>query len=133
MPVVQGLGGAFLYADDVATLADWYTRYLGISFSNWGKVRGVELPSADLVPKGRQASTTFALFQAETPLPKGVRTGRVNFRVEAMEPLLESLRKDGYEVEVSPDESLGRFAWVMDPEGNKVELWEPPLEEVSAE
>ena len=123
-PVVQGLGGAFLYANDVDALAAWYTEHLGLTLEHWGKSRGVELPSADRVPSTRIATTTFALFQADAPLPP-TRTGRVNLRVAELDTLLERLIAAGQRVERGPEE-YGRFAWVWDPEGNQVELWEPP-------
>lgn|GEM_PF-257039 len=126
VPVVQGLGGAFLYADDVDALAAWYTEHLGLQFERWGSARGLELPSADRVPVGRQASTVFALFQADAPLGP-IRTGRVNYRVSDLGPLVARLEAAGFAVEQSGDEN-GRFAWVQDPEGNRVELWEPPRE-----
>lgn len=123
-PVVQGLGGAFLYANDVDTLAAWYTRTFGLELEVWGDARGIELPSADRVPSARIATTTFALLQADEPLP-AVRTGRVNFRVGDLDGLVARLTAAGERVERGPDEP-GRFFWVWDPEGNKVELWEPP-------
>lgn len=124
-PQVQGLGGAFLYADDVNALAAWYTRHFGLEFQVWGDARGVELPSLDREPAGRAASTTFALFRAETPLPP-VRNGRVNFRVPDLDAVLGRLTEAGVRLERGP-EDFGRFAWAWDPEGNKLELWEPPL------
>lgn len=122
-PVVQGLGGAFLYADDAEKLAGWYAEHLDLTFENWGKARGFELPSADLVPSRRLATTTFAIFQSETPLPTE-RTGRVNFRVSDLNAIVARLQKAGCRTEDGPTD-YGRFAWVWDPEGNKVELWEP--------
>lgn len=129
MPTVQGIGGVFLYADDVQALAAWYQQHLDLEFHNWGSVRGIELPSADREPAGRQASTTFALFQAKEPLPKGVRTGRVNLRVSDLDALLARLKAAGHEIEGPEGAEYGRFAWVHDPEGNRLELWEPALQE----
>ncbi len=124
-PQVQGLGGAFLYADDVDALAAWYTLHFGLELQNWGSARGIELPSADRAPAGRKATTTFALFQAESPLP-AVRTGRVNFRVPDLDAVLARLMTAGVRTERGGDD-YGRFAWAWDPEGNKLELWEPAL------
>lgn len=125
-PVVQGLGGAFLYADDVDALAAWYRDRLGLALETWGKSRGIELPSADLISSNRLSTTTFALFQADAPLPPQ-RTGRVNFRVGDLDGLLDRCRAAGDRVERLHDD-YGRFAWVWDPEGNIVELWEPPVQ-----
>jgi len=125
-PTVQGLGGAFLDANDADALAAWYTLVLGLEFETGGKARWVELPSADRVPHGRLATTTFALFQADAPLP-AARTGRVNFRVPDLEPVVAAAASAGARTEMG-HEDYGRFAWVWDPEGNRVELWEPPRE-----
>ena len=125
MSVVQGIGGVFLYANDAAALAAWYTEKLGLSLKNWGSTHGMKFPSADLEPAGRNAVTAFAIHQADKPLPEGVRTGRVNFRIRDLEGLVTRLRADGLEVTMEGDDTYGRFAWVHDPEGNKIELWEP--------
>ena len=127
LPTIQGLGGAFLYADDAAALAAWYAAHLDLAFQDCGSARGFELPSADLAPAGRHATTTFALFQAKERLPPGIRTGRVNFRVSDLDALVARLRAAGCEVEAPDGSEYGRFAWVNDPEGNRVELWEPPI------
>ena len=56
MSMIQGIGGVFLYADNVDALSSWYTEMFGIQFNNWGNTRGVKWPSADIAPAGRQAS-----------------------------------------------------------------------------
>ncbi|MSQ02548.1 MAG: hypothetical protein EXR71_11790 [Myxococcales bacterium] len=124
-PRVQGLGGVFLYADDVDALAAWYRRHFELELEVWGDARGIELPSLDRHPSGRLATTTFALFRAGTPLP-AVRNGRVNFRVPDLDAVLARLADAGVRLERGPEDH-GRFAWAWDPEGNKLELWEPPL------
>ncbi|MCO4744365.1 MAG: hypothetical protein KC912_06215 [Proteobacteria bacterium] len=124
LPVVQGLGGSFLYTTDVLALAAWYTAQFGFTFEKWGDSMGFEFPSADVLPAGRMASTTFALMKADAVAE--VRTGRINFRVSDLDAVVASLRASGSEVDASTDESYGRFAWVHDPDGNKLELWQPP-------
>jgi acyl-CoA thioesterase FadM/predicted enzyme related to lactoylglutathione lyase len=123
-PIVQGVGGVFLDAHDVIALAAWYGLHLGLTLQNWGSTRGVEFPSADLVPSRRAATTTFALFPATSPLGES-RTGRVNLRVGDLEALVQRLEAAGVKVERQPGEDYGRFAWAWDPEGNRIELWEP--------
>lgn len=122
-PAVQGLGGAFLIAEDPAALAAWYQQHLGLEMQQWGSTWGVELPSADRVRGLRLATTTFALFRASGPLP-ATRTGRVNFRVADLDALVARLAAAGIRNEAGPTD-YGRFWWVWDPEGNQVELWEP--------
>ena len=127
MSMIQGVGGVFLYADNVDALASWYTEMFGIEFHNWGSTRGVKWPSADIAPAGRQASTVFALFQSETPLPPGRPPKCVNLRVSDLKALVEKLRAADLEVEDGGPSDYGHFAWVHDPEGNRLELWEPAL------
>lgn len=131
MPPIQGLGGVFLYANDANSLADWYSLHLGITFQNWGNVRGVIWPSADIEPAGRQSITTVAIFQTKEPLPAGVRTARINLRVSDLDALVASLRAAGLEVEAPEASEYGAFAWVSDPEGNRVELWQPPMDDAA--
>ncbi|MBM4392114.1 MAG: thioesterase family protein [Deltaproteobacteria bacterium] len=118
-PPVQGLGGAFLQARDVETLARWYSQHLSFRFAEHGTARHVELPSSDIVPSLRVATTTFAIVP-------GMATGqKVNFRVTDFDGLVARLHEAGHPAERGPDD-YGRFATVIDPEGNRVELWEPP-------
>ena len=124
LPTIQGIGGVFLYCSDLEVQAAWYAARFGLAFQNWGASRGVELPSLDVSPAGRTATTTFALFAADGPLPTP-RTARVNLRVSDLDAITTSLRSLGETVEIAQDEGYGRFAWVVDPEGNRVELWEP--------
>jgi len=123
-PVVQGVGGAFVYVEDLEATSAWYETHLGLVLQHWGNSRGVELPSADRVPSLRVASTTFALMLADAPLPP-VRTSRVNFRVANLDEVVARLQQSKQPVERG-DDDYGRFAWTRDPEGNRVELWEPP-------
>lgn len=129
MQKIQGIGGVFLYANDAVALAAWYADKLGLTLTNWGSSHGCEFPSADLDPGVRSSSTVFAIFQAESPLPEGVRTGRVNYRTADLDGLVAGLRAEGLEIKVHGDETYGRFAEIRDPEGNRIELWEPPLRE----
>ena len=123
--IVQGIGGVFLYATDAPALADWYHAHLGIEFQLWGSAHGCVFQSADLEPGGRQASTVYSIFQADGPVA-AEKTARVNYRVADLDALVTALTEAGIAVERDADESFGRFAYAHDPEGNKVELWEPP-------
>jgi predicted enzyme related to lactoylglutathione lyase len=124
---VQGIGGVFIYATDMEALARWYETHLGLTLQSWGQCHGTELPSRDIHPGARAATTTFSIFKAEQPLPD-VRTARLNFRVSDLDALLVELRAAGQAVEDKVEEGdYGRFAWVRDAEGNRVELWEPPI------
>ncbi len=121
---VSGLGGVFFKARNPAALLAWYTRHLGLR-----PARGVvrfrwresERPS-------REGVTVWALFPATTEYFAPSRSSfMINYRVEDLDVLLATLRSEGIWVDERRENSkFGRFAWVMDPEGNRIELWEPP-------
>ena len=122
MKRVTGLGGIFFKARDPRALGDWYRRHLGLDVNAWG---GAVLRWADDSPGG---STAWSLVGPDSdqfaPSPAPFM---VNFRVADLHGLLAALRQEGCQVLEKVDESdYGKFGWVLDPEGNKVELWEPP-------
>lgn len=122
MKRVTGLGGIFFKARDPAALNTWYREHLGLDVSEWG---GTVFKWADDSPTG---TTLWTPFKADTGyFAPSDAPFMVNFRVADLHGLLAALRAEGCEVLEKVDESeYGKFGWVMDPEGNKVELWEPP-------
>lgn len=124
MKRVTGLGGIFFKAKDPKALGDWYRRHLGMDVSEWG---GVAFRWADDSPHG---TTIWSPFKADTGyMAPSTAPFMVNFRVADLHALLAALRAEGCDVQDKVDESeYGKFGWVMDPEGNKVELWEPPAD-----
>ncbi len=124
---IQGLAGAFLYATDCDALAAWYQRVLGIETQKYGKAWFVEWPGADIHPGGTRLRTvTFAIFDGEGPVAE-TKTARLGFRVPDLDAAIAAIEARGVEVIRKPEaDDYGRFAWLFDPEGNKLELWEPP-------
>ena len=122
MKRVTGLGGIFFKARDPAALNAWYREHLGLDVSEWG---GTVFKWADDSPTG---TTLWTPFKADTGyFAPSEAPFMVNFRVADLHGLLAALRAEGCQVLEKVDESeYGKFGWVMDPEGNKVELWEPP-------
>ena len=120
MKRVTGIGGIFFKAKDAPALRAWYQRHLGIDVQEWG---GTAFSWADAGGMtvwciGEAGGDQFAPSQA---------TFMVNYRVEDLHALVAVLKQEGCNVLEKIDESeYGKFAWVIDPEGNKVELWEPP-------
>jgi predicted enzyme related to lactoylglutathione lyase len=116
---VTGLGGAFVRAKDPETLAAWYTTALGISFAD-GYVA--------VMPAGTPGDyTVFALFPPDSayigdPASQSVM---VNLRVSDIYGVVTKLAATGAPTEPIKDEEYWRFTWTTDPEGNRVELWEP--------
>ena len=116
MERVLGIGGYFLRAADPAALGAWYRECLGLDADENG------------VWRQEDGMTVFATFDPDTDY-FGSRTQRtmLNFRVRDLDAMLAQLRDKGANVdpETQGMESVGRFGWVTDPEGNRIELWQP--------
>lgn len=124
MTRVTGIGGIFIKSQDPKALGEWYRTHLGIDVQEWGGTafRWNE-PAAQ--PEGL---TVWTLFPASsTYFDPSAAPFMVNYRVENLGALLDTLRAEGCTVDDKTESSeYGRFGWVMDPEGNRIELWEPP-------
>jgi len=125
MARVTGLGGVFLKAKDQAGLLAWYREHLGIPVEEWG---GVAFRWAEDGGSPAHAYSVWTLFGADSKyFAPSEKPYMVNFRVDDLHGLLAKLRAEGCAVDEKVDESeFGKFGWVLDPEGNKIELWEPP-------
>jgi predicted enzyme related to lactoylglutathione lyase len=124
MARVTGIGGIFLRARDPKALGAWYAQHLGIQITDWG---GANFLWSDEVPP-TTGSTAWSLFPAETKhFGPGPQTAMVNYRVDDLDGLLAQLAAAGVPIDPHREEdaSFGRFAWITDPEGNRVELWQP--------
>ncbi|MCK6505280.1 VOC family protein [Myxococcota bacterium] len=125
MKRVTGIGGIFFKAADPQALAAWYQRHLGVDVQPWG---GATFRwSGPDNPQGA-GTTVWSPFPADTAyFAPSQASFMINYRVEDLHGLLAVLRAEGVVVEEKVEESeFGKFGWVVDPEGNKVELWEPP-------
>ncbi len=127
MTKVIGIGGFFFKSKNPDALRAWYEKHLGLEFDDWGSV---SFRFEETSPAGRDVYAVWGPFQADTryfdPSPSSFM---FNFRVDDLDAMLEKLEGDGVTVlpELEEDESCGRFAWVLDCDSNKIELWEPPL------
>lgn len=122
---VTGIGGIFFTARDPVALRAWYARHLGIDVQAWG---GAAFAWADASGSPTPGSTVWSIaaIDDESAAP-GKAAFVVNYRVEDLVALLRLLRDEGCDVlEKVDDSEYGKFGWVMDPEGNRVELWQPP-------
>jgi predicted enzyme related to lactoylglutathione lyase len=124
MARVTGIGGVFLKCrGDSKALAAWYQAHLGLPLETWGGaiLRWPEDKAGD------QGLTVWSLASSDSqwfsPSDSAVM---INYRVDDLVALLAQLRAAGIEPVGGPEShENGRFAWIMDPDGNKVELWEP--------
>ncbi len=119
---VRGIGGVFWKATDPAALQAWYVERLGLPLDHTG-VTVLQWRDTD----GSPGSTVVAPFPADTTyFAPSDAPFMFNFRVADLDAMLEQLRGDGCLVLDRIEEmEFGRFGWVIDPEGNKIELWEP--------
>jgi len=125
MKRVTGIGGIFFKAKDPNGLREWYRKHLGIESENWG---GVAFQWKD-DPRAESGYTIWSVFPDDTKYFEPAKQSfMINFRVADLTSLLQQLRDEGVEIDPKSgeDSDFGKFGWVMDPEGNRVELWEPP-------
>ncbi len=89
------------------------------------KVIGGKAEKRIPIDSSKVDSTVFSISQAKTTLPTDRREASINYRVRELQPFLEQLKADGIEIEKTEDFDYGRFAWIKDPEGNRIELYQP--------
>jgi len=120
MKRVIGIGGIFFKAENPKQLAAWYEKHLGIDF-------GGKTYSDFQFQKREKGWTAFSLFQQDTQyFDPSAKEFMLNLRVENLDSLLETLRGEGVHVfDEKEDAEYGKFGWILDPEGNKIELWQP--------
>ncbi len=121
---VTGLGGVFFKSRDPQAMSRWYADHLGVPVAEWGGA----VFEWNEAGSGRPAYSVWSPFKEDTDYFKpGDRPFMVNFRVDNLELLLTQLRSEGCQVlERREDGEFGRFGYVLDPEGQLVELWQPP-------
>jgi predicted enzyme related to lactoylglutathione lyase len=123
MKRVTGIGGIFFKSRDPKALSAWYRDHLGLEVTDWGGAI-FRWGGADSLP-GMTIWSPFA--QDSDYMAPGTASFMINFRVDDLDGLLAALRAEGCNVLDKTDASgQGKFGWVIDPEGNKVELWQPP-------
>jgi predicted enzyme related to lactoylglutathione lyase len=125
MKRVTGIGGIFFKAKDAPALQAWYKEHLGIDVQKWG---GAAFDWTDDAGNPVGGTTAWSITTAQSnQFAPSTAPFMVNYRVADLHGLLKALRDEGCNVLEKIDESdFGKFGWVVDPEGNKVELWQPP-------
>lgn len=121
MAQVLGIGGVFFKATDPGAVKDWYRRVLGFDITDWGGV--IFKPAEGAMQVWSPFAATSDYFAPST-LPF-----MINLRVDDLDGLIEQVRREGVEPLGAEDQgAMGRFAWLLDPAGVKVELWQPAPE-----
>ena len=125
MKQVTGIGGVFFKVKDPKAMAAWYRKTLGIQ----SKGGFADFTWREKDNPEELGHTAWAMFPSnttyfgESPSPL-----MINYRVANLDAMLEQLRKSGVKIEKVENSDYGRFAWITDPEGNRIELWEPKKE-----
>ena len=114
MAKAMGIGGIFFRSQDTKALAEWYETHLGVT-GYWDTSAGM---------------TVFAPFKQETDYFPAAKQWMINFRVDDLDGMMAQLNAADIATETRPDEwdtaETGRFCRLHDPEGNQIELWQPP-------
>jgi predicted enzyme related to lactoylglutathione lyase len=122
MAKVLGIGGIFFKSRDQAALRDWYSRVLGLSFEDWGGV----IFTPQLTASHPGAATVFSSFKADTDyFEPSTKEFMINLMVDDMDGILARCAQHAVTPLLRLDDANGRFAHILDPEGRKLELWEP--------
>ena len=123
MKRVTGIGGIFFKTDDPEKTKEWYKKHLGIKSGEYGGT--FEWRHAN--EKDKMGYTAWSPFSKDSDyFDPGKQEFMVNYRVKNLEKLLEVLEEEGVEIIGEMQEfEYGKFGWIMDPNGLKIELWEP--------
>ena len=122
---VLGVGGVFFRSPDPGRLAAWYGETLGFDTESWGETHGTSF-SPEAMPAN--AFTVWSIFARDTEYFGDKRQPyMINLVVDDLDAVLANVRAAGGKVIPEKEEQdFGRFGWFLDPDGNRVELWEPP-------
>ena len=118
---VTGIGGVFFKVKDPKGMAAWYRTNLGIQ----SKGGFADFTWRDKDHPEEVGHTAWAMFPTNTKYLGPTSSLMINYRVANLDRMLEQLRSSGVKIEKIQDSAFGRVAWIMDPEGNRIELWEP--------
>jgi predicted enzyme related to lactoylglutathione lyase len=122
MEKVTGIGGVFFKVGDAGKMAAWYEKHLGIHTEDGC----ADFPWREKERPDEIGRTVWAMFPTDsTHFGESSSRLMINYRVANLDRMLEQIRSGGIKIEKVEDHDYGRFAWIMDPEGNRIELWEP--------
>ena len=123
---VTGIGGIFFKARNPKKLQQWYAKHLGLPIDPaWG---GCSFEWREAKRPKQKGCTVWSTFDADTKYFRpSKKPFMINYRVANLKRVLAELKKEGVWIDPKTDDSAyGKFAWIMDGEGNRIELWQPP-------
>jgi len=127
--MIDGIGGVFLFSNDTKRLAEWYRDNLGINAAGQDSECNsvyATFDYRDLENPEVKWTMAWAIMPTDQDIKDKPRTGQVNYRVKSMKAILDHLKSKGVAIDKTQDyPGYGSFAWLKDPDGNKIELWEP--------
>ena len=132
MDLIDGIGGAFLFSNNPKELARWYSENLGIDYAESPDCSSFykSFEYRDFTDASLKRSTTWAILPSSNEITGKPRTGQINYRVKNMSETLAHLQSKGAAIDKTEDCEFGKFAWVTDPDGNKIELFEETPETI---
>ena len=129
--MIDGIGGVFLFSHDTKRLATWYRDCLGIvpagEDAECNSIYAT-FESRDIDNPELKRTTAWSIMPTDQDIADKPRTGQINYLVKNMGEVISRLESKGVAIEKTAEYPYGKFAWVKDPDGNKIELWEPSAE-----
>jgi catechol 2,3-dioxygenase-like lactoylglutathione lyase family enzyme len=126
MNLIDGIGGVFLFSNQPKRLAEWYRENLGIDSEESPDCNSIykSFEHRDFANASLKRTTTWAILRTDNDISATPRTGQINYRVKNMRETISHLQSRGVTIDKTEDCEYGKFAWVTDPDGNKIELFE---------
>jgi catechol 2,3-dioxygenase-like lactoylglutathione lyase family enzyme len=119
---ILGIGGVFLKSANGDQMRQWYSQHLGLA----DKGQGVMLPWREHEDPQKEHVTVWTVFPSSTGYIPATQAFMINYIVDDMDALLDRLKQEGVKIDAKRmNETYGRFAWIYDQDGNKIELWQP--------
>jgi catechol 2,3-dioxygenase-like lactoylglutathione lyase family enzyme len=119
---ILGIGGVFFKSADPDQMREWYSKHLGLA----DKGQGVMLPWREHDDPQKEHVTVWTVFPNSTDYIPATQPFMINYIVDDLDALLDRLKQEGVKIDANRlDESYGRFAWIYDQDGHKIELWQP--------
>ncbi|HKI79892.1 MAG TPA: VOC family protein [Ignavibacteriaceae bacterium] len=124
---LRTIGGVFIYCNDPLKLSGWYSKIFGLKFDcyNPGKCYGLEFIHKESKKPEIRSATVYSFMKSKRKLPANRKEFMINYMVKDLDKLLKKLKRMKIKIEKTEDYEYGKFAWVNDPEGNKLELYQP--------